>query len=105
MDWLSQLYVSVSPYFHDYGVAISSSLLFLIIGWWIGRQRARARWQKRLFFNRLNVSLNIIRKDKLMIRTILEDALKDVFINKAAADIVVKSAKKNNSGRPDYSAA
>ena len=68
MTRLQQIYNAISPYFHDYGVAISTSLLFLVIGWWIGRQRAREQWRKRLFFNRLNVSLNIIRNETLLIK-------------------------------------
>ncbi|HET6423106.1 MAG TPA: hypothetical protein VFG20_05445, partial [Planctomycetaceae bacterium] len=41
-------------------------------GWFIGHRRARANWQKREFFDRLNFSLNYLENGTLRIRTLAE---------------------------------
>ena len=55
-----------------------------------GRWRAARRWQRREFFHHLTVSLNTIYErdgtETLGIRTILEKATKDVFLNPIAAE-------------------
>ncbi|MEJ7596025.1 MAG: hypothetical protein WKF77_31330 [Planctomycetaceae bacterium] len=50
----------------------------------IGRWRAAQSWQKREFFNRLNISLNSLHDGKLLIRTVLEKTCEDILLNKVA---------------------
>lgn len=57
-------------------------------------RRARARWQKRDFLDRLNVSLNSIEDGTLRIRTVLEMDCIDIFLNATAAKEIVKLAKQ-----------
>lgn len=63
------------------------------IGWVIGMWRARRRWAKKEFFDRLNVSLNILNGGKLQIRTLLEKNCDAVFLNAAITKAVIKAAK------------
>lgn len=63
-------------------------------------RRARLRWRKREFLDRLNVSLTRIEDGGLQIRTILEMDCEDVFLNPSAAKAVVEFAKKTTVADP-----
>lgn len=63
-------------------------------------RRARVRWRKREFLDRLNVSLTRIENGALQIRTILEMDCEGVFLNPSAAKNVVELAKKTTSDDP-----
>ena len=71
-----------------------------LIGWAIGYWRARRRWSKREFYDRLNVSLNLLIDGKLLIRTLSEKHCEQVFLNTAAANTVIEAAKKTTPDAP-----
>ncbi len=62
--------------------------------------RARSRWRKRDFMNRLNVSLTRIDAGTLRIRTILEMDCEDIFLNSAAAKAIVRLAGQTTKQDP-----
>jgi hypothetical protein len=70
------------------------------LGWFIGHRRARANWQKREFYDRLNFSLNYIENGTLRLRTLLEKQCEEIFLNKAATDVVLKVAKSATEANP-----
>lgn len=71
-----------------------------VVGWTLGKRRARGEWKKRQFFGRLNVSLNYINEGTLRIRTIFEKPLSAVFINQMAAEMVEKAARRTTEDNP-----
>ena len=56
----------------DHWVKIITAAAFMVIGWFFGKRKAAKDWEKREFFDRLNISLNIIRDGKLKLRTLNE---------------------------------
>ncbi len=63
-------------------------------------RRARLRWRKRDFMNRLNVTLSSVDAGTLRIRTILEMDCEQIFLNSSAAKTVVKLAKRTTADDP-----
>jgi hypothetical protein len=63
-------------------------------------RRARSRWQKREFLDRLNVSLTRIENGVLQIRTILEMDCDGVFLNPSATKTILALAKKTTATDP-----
>lgn len=100
MPSLDQIVTSLSELIQNNWLKALFALLFTFVGWWLGTWKARREWRRREFFNRLNVSLNSIEDGKLRIRTVLEDPLERVFMNKAAADLVRKGAQNTNGRNP-----
>ncbi len=73
----------------------------LMLGtWFLANWRARTQWAKKEFLGRLNISLNMIRDGKLMIRTIVEKSLEDVLLNAVAVQTVSEAAKKTTEDNP-----
>ena len=68
----------------DHWAKLATGLVFMILGWFFGKRRARASWAKKEFLDRLNISLNIIENGRLLIRTILEKRCEEVFLNRVA---------------------
>ena len=93
-QWLEQLFQQI----RDHGTKLLAAAVFTILGWGVGRWRARRAWQRRDFLNRLNFSLNILQDGKLLIRTLMETSCEDVFLNQSATERVLSSAKKTPFG-------
>ena len=75
-------------------------LLSMAVGWFLGKRRAKAEWRKKTFLHRLNLSLNMLRDGKLMIRTLAELSCAQVFLNVAATDAVIAACKKTTEKDP-----
>lgn len=84
----------------DHGIKYLLAGAFAAIGWWIGLRRARARWRRREFLDRINVSLNILNEGRLQIRTLVEKSCDEVFLNSAAVETVLAAAKKTTADNP-----
>ena len=67
---------------------------------YLGGRRARSRWRKHDFLDRLNVTLTSIEEGNLRIRTILEMNCQDIFLNAAAAKTIVKLARRTTEDDP-----
>lgn len=74
--------------------------VLMAVGWFIGHRRARANWQKREFYDRLNFSLNYIENGTLRLRTLAEHQCEAVFLNKAATEAVLKAARATSESNP-----
>ena len=70
------------------------------LGVWWGRRQARKQWKKKQFLDRLNISLNTLHEGKLLIRTIFESDLEEVFRNRVAVRTVLDAAKKTTPADP-----
>ncbi|WP_417848444.1 hypothetical protein [Thalassoglobus sp.] len=84
----------------DHWVKIVTAAIFMFVGWLFGKRRAAKNWEKREFFDRLNVSLNIIRDGNLKIRTLNETRCELLFPNSQAAQAVIEAAKKTTLEDP-----
>jgi len=97
---LRQFFDVVSDYLHDHWVKFATAVLFMAIGWFVGRRRARAEWRRREFFDRLNISLNAVRDGTLMIRTIAEESCSEVFLNSVAVAALTDAARHTTPDDP-----
>ncbi|MBX3444100.1 MAG: hypothetical protein KF774_16975 [Planctomyces sp.] len=84
----------------DHGIKYLMAAAFGAIGWFIGHRRARARWRKREFLDRLNVSLNVLVEGRLLIRTLLEKSCTEVFLNQSAVEAVTSAARRTTEQNP-----
>jgi len=100
MNELKQFLDTLVEHLNDHAVKILTGLALMAIGWFLGRSRARAHWQKQEFFDRLNVSLNILEHGRLKLRTLSEKRCADVFLNTHAADAVQKLARQTTATDP-----
>ncbi|HEY0010218.1 MAG TPA: hypothetical protein VGB55_15950 [Tepidisphaeraceae bacterium] len=72
------------------------SVGILYVGTWWGRRRARSEWSSKQFLHRINFSLNQIRDNKLLIRTLAEMDCREVFQNDVAVDRVLAAAMRTD---------
>ncbi len=84
----------------DHWFDLFMALLGIAFGWFAGNWRARRRWEKKEFFDRLNVSLNEITDGTLRIRTVLEKSCQDIFLNSVAAGAVADAAQETTIEDP-----
>ena len=64
------------------------------------RWRASSHWRRRELLNRINISLNAIQDGVLLIRTLYESDLDDVFPNREAVRTVLRLAGKTSMESP-----
>ncbi len=77
-------------------VALAITSLGGLVAWW----KARQRWRRREFLDRLNVSLNLLVDGKLLIRTLLEKSCQDIFLNSMAVKEVLKASGQTTPTDP-----
>jgi hypothetical protein len=101
MSVLEQVFAFLRDQIIDHWVKFLSGFAVLAIGWFLGKRRARSEWKRKTFYDRLNVSLNIIEPGKpLRIRTLLEKSCQDVFLNKVAVETVIAAGQKTSERNP-----
>jgi hypothetical protein len=76
-----------------------SAASFLLGRWW-GRWKAGREWERKEFFGRIIVSLNIFNDGYLKIRTVMEDSIETVFLNQVAINKVLEAAKLCTAEQP-----
>lgn len=79
--------------------AAGSAAGFLLGRWW-GRYQAGRAWAKKEFLDRVIVSLNIFADGYLKIRTVMEDSIETVFLNRIAIDKVTAAARQCTKDQP-----
>jgi hypothetical protein len=67
---------------------------------YLAGRRARSRWRKADFLDRLNVTLTSIEGGTLRIRTILEMDCQQIFLNAAAAKTILEFARQTTADDP-----
>jgi len=100
MNHWQQFLDAVGDYLHDNWVKCLTAGLFMAAGWLFGKRRARTEFRKREFYDRINVSLNLIHSGTLQIRTILEKGCAEVFLNSAAIDQLNQAARETSETDP-----
>jgi hypothetical protein len=90
----------IEQFVHDNWSKVAFSIACLILGAAWGRWQARRLWKRREFTGRLNISLNSLQDGKLLIRTLREDSLEEIFLNSAAVAVVLAAAKKTTEKQP-----
>ena len=98
---MNDAFESLLTYFLNNWPSLLWTLAVVVVGSSFAAQRARMRWKRSNFLNRLNVSLSSIEDGKLRIRTVLEKDCEEVFLNAVAARTVVKLAGKTTDRDPD----
>lgn len=84
----------------DYWLEAVVSIGFILLGWFLGFWRARQQWKARSFLERINISLNMVHDGKLLIRTLAERPIEEVFINPAAISKIQRAIKKTTEDNP-----
>ncbi len=84
----------------DHWVKFVTAAAFAAIGWLLARYRAGREWQKREFFNRLNISLNSVVDGTLRIRTLSEKLCSEVFLNQVAVDRLIAISQNTTKENP-----
>jgi hypothetical protein len=83
---------------------IIAALIILTIGWMWGNWRSIVAWQKKQFRDRVLLALNCIEKqgDKtnLVLRTLFEKDINDVFQNSTVVKIVQKAIEETTENNP-----
>ena len=83
--------------FTDHWIKVLIGAGFLLLGWFFGWWRARRRWMRKEFFERVNFSLNSIVDGKLQIRTLMEESADRVFLNQIAVSQLLAKASRTTS--------
>jgi len=86
--------------FDEHWIKFATAAGFMAVGWLIGRYRAYKNWEKREFYERLNISLNSMQDGKLVIRTLSEKRCDEIFLNASAAKQVADSARLTTEQDP-----
>jgi len=98
---MQQFFEALSDFVNDHWIKFLTGLGLMAIGWFFGKRRARSEWQKREFYQRLNISLNIVQEGQpLRIRTILEKNCSEVFLNSLAVDAICAAARNTTEKNP-----
>uniref|UniRef100_A0A7C2K1T3 Uncharacterized protein n=1 Tax=Schlesneria paludicola TaxID=360056 RepID=A0A7C2K1T3_9PLAN len=98
---LEQLNEFLSDQIHDHWLKVLMGLGLMLVGWFLGKYRARGEWRRREFFHRLNVSLNILQPGQpLRIRTLIEKPCSEIFLNSAASEAVLAAARRTTATNP-----
>ena len=97
---MEQVLQAITGWLDDNWLKFLTGLFLAGIGWFLGQWRARRKWQKKEFLDRLNVSLNMIQNGKLMIRTVLEKSCRDIFLNDLAVASVTAASQKTTATDP-----
>ncbi len=84
----------------EHWTKVAVGALLMTLGWLIGWWRAKRKWQRKEFFERINFSLNSLQGGKLRIRTIMEKACVEVFLNQVAVAQLLEAAQKTTVADP-----
>lgn len=91
---MDELLQTIWKNLHDKIAGVLIAAVFTFLGWYWGKRKADAKWQRREFFDRLNVSLNMVREGTLQIRTILEKGCAEVFLNSSATETIISLSRQ-----------
>lgn len=94
---MDELLQTIWKHLNDKVVGVLIAGLFTAVGWYWGKRKAKADWRRREFFDRLNVSLNIVRDGTLQIRTILEKGCAEIFLNSAATETIIALSRQTTA--------
>jgi hypothetical protein len=91
---------SILTYLRDHWIELLLAAGTAVVGWFLGRRRARHEWQRKEFYDRLNVSLTTVQGGRLLIRTLIEKRCEEVFLNRVASESVIAAARRTTERAP-----
>lgn len=97
---MPELIESLFEQFEEHWIKFVTAALFMGVGWFFGKRRAKSEWSRKEFLDRLNVSLTSIDDGTLKIRTIIEKACQEVFLNTVAAEAINAAARQTTEENP-----
>lgn len=88
----------IFSFLRSYGPAIGLAATWggILIAWW----RRRASWKRKSFIRQVNFSLNDVRDHTLVLRTLLEDDARKVWLNEHGVSLVLDAARKTTVAQP-----
>jgi len=91
-------WTQIIDFLKTYGPAIGLGLTWggIVLAWW----RRRASWKRKSFIRQINFSLNDVRDGTLVLRTLLEDDAKKVWLNDYGVALVLEAASRTTVGQP-----
>lgn len=84
----------------SYGAEAAVGLLFAAAAAAFGVWKARRAWRRREFLDRINFSLTFLDDGVLKIRTLAEEDLSRIFLNRSAVGALLKAAGKTTTHDP-----
>jgi hypothetical protein len=75
-------------------------VLTLVLGFYGRRLLDWFSWRRKQFLHRVILSLNTFHEGKLLLRTIMEKSLTEVFLNSYAVNVVMSAAQKTTDKDP-----
>jgi hypothetical protein len=91
---------AVETFWQRVAVLVASTIASFLLGRWLGTFQARRAWKRKEFLDRLNVSLNAFHDGKLLIRTVLERPLDEIFHNELAVKKIREACRKTTAENP-----
>lgn len=82
------------------GIELAGAFIGGLLAGWLVAWRAGRRWRRREFLDRINISLNAVQDGVLLLRTLHESSLEDVFLNSKAVRTVLRAARRTTVGDP-----
>lgn len=90
----------ILTHLRERGIQWGITILLASLTGWYGYWRARQKWQRKEYLDRINVSLNLLVDNTLLIRTLLEKSCDDIFLNKVAVSEVLKASQRTTEANP-----
>jgi len=84
----------------NYWFEAAVSIVLILSGWLGGSLRARRHWRHREFTEQLNISLNMLKEGRLLIRTLAEHPLPQIFTNRAALGVLHRACQEATEDNP-----
>jgi len=78
---MQQIVEAIEDIISDHWLKILSAIGFSLFGWFVAHWRSSRSWQRREFFERINLSLNSVSDGTLRIRTLSEKPCTEIFLN------------------------
>ncbi|MEZ6232874.1 MAG: hypothetical protein R3B68_01675 [Phycisphaerales bacterium] len=88
----------IVKFLSSYGPAIGLAATWggILFAWW----RRRVSWKRKSFIRQVNFSLNDVRDSTLVLRTLLEDDARKVWLNEHGVGLVLDAARKTTVAQP-----
>ena len=96
----ADVFEKIFEHLRDRGLQWVVALTLTSIGGVVAYWRARGRWRRREFLDRLNVSLNLLIDGGLLIRTLLEKNCEEIFLNSMAVREILRASGRTTKADP-----
>ena len=97
---MNMLFDNLAAFFDKGIVKAMLPLLTLALGFYGRRLLDWFSWRRKQFLHRVILSLNTFHDGKLLLRTIMEKSLSEVFLNSYAVNVVMSAAQKTTDKDP-----